>query len=265
MDAWRLILDPALTGSENMAVDEAILASARLEVDNLPTLRFYGWAAPTISVGYLQDAEPFTRFGLPVVRRMTGGRAVLHDMELTYSVVAGAADGVFSGGITPAYAMISRAIVAALADVGIEAFFTPSTRTVKRYKSPACFHSPSRYEILVDGKKLVGSAQRRYKDAFLQHGSILYDLDAGLNSRVFAGELLDRITWIKALGEVGLEALRGALVRRMAESLGAEFSIGSLSPSERKFKNELVDNKYSDDGWNLYRGRTDNNMVGYGT
>ena len=265
MDAWRLILDPALSGAENMAVDEAILASARLGGAAEPTLRFYGWAEPTISVGYLQDAAPFTRFGLPVVRRITGGRAVLHDMELTYSVAASSGSRVFSSGITPAYAMISRAIIAALADLGIEVSFTPAPRAVKKYKSSACFHSPSRYEILAGGKKLVGSAQRRYKDAFLQHGSILYDLDAGLNARVFGGELADRITCVRALKEVALDALREALVRRMASSLGADFSLGGLSPSEHRLKNELVASKYSDDGWNRYRGRTDDNMVGYGT
>ena len=267
MDAWRLILDPDLAGPENMAIDEAILASARLDADSPPTLRLYGWARPTISVGHLQDAASFARLGLPVVRRITGGRAVLHDMELTYSVVASRSNGVFSGGITPAYAMISKAIIAALMDVGIDADFAPAKKGVKGYKSGACFHSPSRYEILVGGRKLVGSAQRRYKDAFLQHGSILYDLNAGLNARVFAGELAGRVACVRALKEVGLEELREIIVRRMAEALGAVFSIGGLTPSERSMKNELRANKYSDDGWNLHQGRTDLNinMVEYGT
>ena len=267
MEVWRLIIDPALDGPENMAVDEVILAAARSSETPPPTLRFYGWATPTISVGYLQDAGPFTRFGLPVVRRITGGRAVLHDMELTYSVVAGRANGVFSGGITSAYAMISKAIIAALGDVGIDASFSPAERALHGYRSSACFHSSSRYEILAGGRKLVGSSQRRYRDTFLQHGSILYDVDAGLNARVFEGELLDRITWIKALKEVELEDFREALVGRMAGSLGASFSVGGLTPSECRLKNELVANKYSDEGWNLYRGRANlkTNMVGYGT
>ena len=265
MDAWRLIIDPALDGPENMAVDEAILAAARSGSATLPTLRFYGWAAPTISVGYLQDAGPFTCFGLPVVRRITGGRAVLHDMELTYSVVAGEGSGVFSGGMTLGYAVISKAIVAALSDVGIDASFSPAKRALKGYKSSACFHSPSRYEILAGGRKLVGSSQRRYKDAFLQHGSILYDVDAGLNARVFEGELTGRITWIKAWSLVELEDFREALVERMAGALDASFSVGGLTPSECSLKNELAANKYSDDGWNLYRGRENINMVGYGT
>ena len=267
MDAWRLIIDPALDGPENMAADEAILAAARSRGAPLPTLRFYGWAAPTISVGYLQDSGPFTRFGLPVVRRITGGRAVLHDMELTYSVVAGRANGVFSGGIMPAYAMISKAIIAALSDVGIDASFSPAERAFKRYKSSACFHSPSRYEILAGGRKLVGSSQRRYKDVFLQHGSILYDVDAELNARVFEGELLDRITWIKALKEVELEDFREVLTQRMAGTLDASFSVGGLTPSERRLKEELLANRYSDEGWNHYRGRANlkTDMAGYGT
>ncbi len=267
MDAWRLIIDPALDGPENMAVDEAILAGARLGAPAPPTLRFYGWATPTISVGYLQDAAPFTSFGLPVVRRITGGRAVLHDMELTYSVVAGSSLAVFSGGIALAYAMISKAIIAALADVGIDADFSAADRSLKRHKSGACFHSPSRYEILAGGSKLVGSSQRRYKDAFLQHGSILYDVDAGLNERVFGGELLDRVAWIKALSRVGLEELRAAITRRMAEALNASFSIQPLTPSERRLKKKFIAEKYSAAGWNLYNGRANlkNNMVGYGT
>jgi lipoate-protein ligase A len=267
LETWRLIIDPALDGPENMAVDEAILAGARIGAAAAPTLRFYGWATPTISVGYLQDAAPFTSFGLPVVRRITGGRAVLHDMELTYSVAASRGSAVFSGGIASAYAMISKAIIAALADVGIDANFSATDRSLKRHKSGACFHSPSRYEILAGGRKLVGSSQRRYKDAFLQHGSILYDLDAGLNERVFGEELMDRVTCIKALNRVKIEELREAITLRMAESFNAAFSVQPLTPSERSLCEELVAEKYSSRGWNLYRGRANLNidMVEYGT
>jgi lipoate-protein ligase A len=256
LDRWRLIIDPPFEGPENMAVDEAILNGARLNGALRPTLRFYGWAQPTVSVGYLQDAAPFKRFGLPVVRRITGGRAVLHDMELTYSVVAGHAHAVFSGGITGAYAIISKIIVAALKDLGIDARFSPMHGGAKGHRSGACFHSPSRYEILVEGKKLVGSSQRRYKDIFLQHGSILFDVDTGLNARIFEDALLDKMVWIKALKAVELEDFREVLTRRMAEGLNASFDVLGLTASERYVKENLVANKYSEDSWNLSSGRT---------
>ncbi len=256
MDSWRLIIDPPLDGPENMAVDEAILSEARLNGALRPTLRFYGWALPTVSVGYLQDAAPFSCFGLPVVRRITGGRAVLHDMELTYSVVAGRAHAVFSGGITGAYAMISKIIVAALKDVGIDARFSPMYRRVDGQRSSACFHSPSSCEILVEGKKLVGSSQRRYKDIFLQHGSILFDVDTGLNARIFGDALMDKMVWVSALKAVELEDFREVLTRRMAEGLNASFDVRGLSASERCLKETLVANKYSKDSWNRCNGRT---------
>lgn len=249
-------MDPPLEGPENMAVDEAILNEARFNGALRPTLRFYGWALPTVSVGYLQDAAPFSCFGLPVVRRITGGRAVLHDMELTYSVVAGEANAVFSGGITGAYGIISKIIVAALKDVGIDACFSPMDRGANGPRSSACFHSPSRYEILVEGKKLVGSSQRRYKDIFLQHGSILFDVDTGLNARIFEDALLDKMVWIKALKAVDMEDFTKVLTRRMAEGLNASFDVEGLTASERYLKGDLLVNKYSEDSWNLCHGRT---------
>ncbi len=182
---WRLIVDPPFDGRTNMAIDEAISRALdmhggrpRLElkvaqgegVAVLPTLRLYGWKEPTISIGYGQDRERFAGSGLPVVKRITGGRAVLHDMEVTYSIITGADNRLFCSGIEGAYEEISGCIINALNDVGIDARFSPGIKGSKSVSRDACFYSPSRYEVMINGKKLVGSSQRRFKNAFIQHG-----------------------------------------------------------------------------------------------
>ena len=176
------MLDGDLPGHENMARDSSILRSLEEGVGE-PTVRLYGWSSPAISIGYLQGADPFRGLGLPVVRRVTGGRAVVHSSEVTYSVTGLIDSPLFSGGIMSAYSAISACIIAALKDAGVEADYSRGALEGKR--SEACFYSPSRYEVLVNGRKLVGSAQRRLKRAFLQHGSILMAIDEELNHRVF--------------------------------------------------------------------------------
>lgn len=249
LELWRLIIDPPMEGAENMAVDEAILAvSGRLT----PALRFYGWKRPTISIGCLQDPSPFIGAGLPIVRRITGGRAVIHDIELTYSVIAPSMHPLFSGGIMDAYRVISCCIRAALNDVGL--YTTVAARRPGGEKSKACFQTPSRFETLVEGKKLVGSSQRRFKDAFLQHGSILFGLNEDLNARVFGSGILEKTAYIRAFKPVEIGAFQDVLVKRFSEGFNAAFKESLLTDEETRLKEELVERKYSRDEWNLRRG-----------
>jgi lipoate-protein ligase A len=256
MDRWRLISDPPLTGAENMATDEAILR--RAPVEGLPALRLYSWTGPTISIGFRQDSAPYEKSGLPVVRRITGGRAVLHDAEITYSVAAGSDNPLFSGGITAAYAIISRCVAAALKDAGVPAEFAPhASRGAQRSGRDhgACFHTPSRYEVLAGGKKLVGSAQRRFKDVFLQHGSILLGIDERMSSRVFCPDLLARMTSVAEYTRITPEVLKGFLVKRLSEGLSVDFTQGGLTPEEERLKGILIGQKYARDEWNRGAGR----------
>ncbi|MBI5887340.1 MAG: lipoate--protein ligase family protein [Deltaproteobacteria bacterium] len=250
-DSWRLITDASKSGAENMAVDEAMVRGLEYRVQALPTLRLYGWSAPTISIGYLQDAGPFKDAGIPVVRRMTGGRAVLHDAELTYGVAAPSAHRLFAGGIMDAYRVISACIASALNDVGIDAGLSERKSAGGKAANPACFYAPSRYEVLVDGRKLAGSSQRRFKDAFIQHGSILFGLDEGLNSRLFGKDAVEKAAWVRAYKEVDTAAFSEKLISRMAEGFNASFELSALNETEDCLRQSLLECKYSKDEWNL--------------
>lgn len=248
MESWRLILDPDLEGPENMAQDEAILSAVDSGL-GLPTLRIYGWAAPTISIGFAQDPSRLLGHGLPIVRRVTGGRAVLHDNELTYSIVVPSSHPLFLEGITGAYSAISACISRALNDIGIKASFSRGTKDRSERKD-GCFFSASRHEILVDGKKLVGSSQRRFRNAFLQHGSILFGVDAGLNARLFGKGVVERMSWVGAHSKARRDDLRGALVSRFSEGLGASFAASTLSGQEIYLREGLLKEKYLSPLWN---------------
>ena len=181
---WRLLVTEACDGATNMAIDEA-LWRGRQAGASPPTLRFYGWAPPTVSLGYGQrldrhvDVEACRRLGVGVVRRPTGGSAIYHDgpeRELTYSVSATADDLGVSADLLDTYRWIARALVRGLRALGAAAEMVPTGRGLGR--DPAfCFARTGAYEIEVAGKKLVGSAQRRQGTSFLQHGAILLAVD----------------------------------------------------------------------------------------
>jgi len=234
MDKWRLIVDADLPGVENMARDEVLVMSAESGEAVLPVLRLYGWSEPTISIGYAQDAGLFGAVGLPVVRRITGGRAVLHGDEVTYSVAAPSSHPLFAGGITGTYSVISGCIVAALEDIGIAASLArPAGRGRGGGRSEACFHAPSRSEVLVDGGKLVGSSQRRFKRAFLQHGSILHAIDGAAHEKVFGPGVVERMACVSSFSPVGREGLRAALVKSFSAVLGVYFVEAGFTADER--------------------------------
>jgi lipoate-protein ligase A len=171
-------------------------------------------------------------FGLPVVRRITGGRAVVHSSEVTYSVTGLLSDPLFSGGIMSSYSVISSCIIAALKDAGVDASYSRGSAAGER--NEACFNSPSRYEVLVDGRKLVGSAQRRLKRAFIQHGSILMATDGEINCRVFGKALSMKMAGVSEFSSVSRQKLGELLVERFAQGLGATFKTSGLTADEMK-------------------------------
>jgi lipoate-protein ligase A len=177
MPRWRLLLTAPATGAENMALDEALMARARSTGEWV--VRVYSWSAPTLSFGRHQNAcaayDPTTlaAAGLAVVRRPTGGRAVLHDHEVTYSVTAPATD---AGALRESYARISRLLVDAIRSLGVTVEIANTSRAPRPDLTP-CFALPSPGELTANGRKLAGSAQWREHSALLQHGSILVDGD----------------------------------------------------------------------------------------
>ncbi|ELH8524978.1 lipoate--protein ligase family protein [Staphylococcus pseudintermedius] len=171
----------------NMALDEALLNFvSRGEID--PVVRFYTWNPPTLSIGYFQrlskeiDIEKVKEKGYGLVRRQTGGRGVLHDKELTYSVIVPEAHPDMPQTVTEAYRVISGGLLEGFKSLGFDAHFAvPRSKEerekLKQPRSSVCFDAPSWYELVVEGKKIAGSAQTRQKGVILQHGSILQDVD----------------------------------------------------------------------------------------
>jgi len=175
---WALMVEPVgRSGAENMAADEALLD--RVVRSGGAFLRLYRWDPPTLSIGRNQ---PNTFSDLPIVRRPTGGQAVWHEHELTYAAVAPIA---LFGSLRNAYCEIHTRLARAMRALGVEAVLAPAHPPIRPSAHPAsCFAMPVGGEILVGGRKLVGSAQVRRGDAFLQHGSILL---AGSQEKVSAG------------------------------------------------------------------------------
>ena len=163
---WRLLYTPPSSGAWNMAVDESILEHIH-RGESLPTLRLYSWNPPCLSLGHAQsfadvDVKRLQANGWEVVRRVTGGRAILHTDELTYSVTGGADEPVLAGGVLESYNRLAQALLFAIRELGLpveikEHISEPATLNL----NPVCFEVPSTYEITVEGKKLIGSAQSR--------------------------------------------------------------------------------------------------------
>jgi lipoate-protein ligase A len=174
---WRLIIDGPRTGEKNMERDRRLLDEL-VAGDRPATLRFYAWRPACISLGVGQkkemlDLAAVSRAGLDVVRRPTGGQALLHDREITYSVVASQQDPVVGGTLMQSYHAISQALLDGLAVLGVDGQGAPGEPRPARGVTPVCFASASADEVLVAGRKLIASAQWRSRGAFLQHGSLL--------------------------------------------------------------------------------------------
>ena len=194
MQEWRVIEDEPKDGESNMAIDRAILASCELGLIP-PTLRLYSWEKPTMTVGYAQDflkevdVNKCRNLGVQIVRRPTGGRALLHDHEVTYSFTAPIPHSIFPPSLLGAHKTIARALVEGLKEIGVNdatlALGEERDKDYGAFHSPSCLSSINHFEIEVHGAKLVGSAQRRTKRAFLQHGSILLSLERTLLNSLF--------------------------------------------------------------------------------
>jgi lipoate-protein ligase A len=236
MSMWRFIDSGPAPAVQNMAVDEGLLRDA-VTPGALPVLRFYTWSPAAVSLGRFQDkeravnAEACRQRGFDIVQRITGGRAVLHCDELTYSIIARSDSALFPNDILGTYRVIAAGLLAGLRELGIAAeMVSRSGRHAGMVKSvsqePACFSSPSWYEILVKGRKIIGSAQRRVGGAFLQHGSILIGYDHALEAEVIpGGGMQDAVTCIRAeMGrEVGPGEVKRAFREGFARALGMKF------------------------------------------
>jgi len=264
---WRLLKTGLADGATNMAIDEAILWAVA-EGESRPTLRFYGWQPPCLSIGYSQsmqgevDIGRCRESGTDFVRRPTGGRSILHADELTYSVVAPQAEPRVAGGVIESYRRLSAGLVAGLRALGVDASqaLSPSPPV----QSAACFDAPSNYEITVGGKKLLGSAQVRKKRVVLQHGSLPLEGDIACifdflkvssdeRREKLNRELRARATSLElALGHsVPFKEVARHLAAGFAQALNLQLIPGQLSEHELALAEKLRREKYATREWNF--------------
>lgn len=260
--SWRLLVTEPLDGATNMAMDEALLR-ARVRSSGPPTVRFYAWQPATVSLGYAQpldetvDRGRCAALGIGLVRRPTGGSAILHESperEVTYSVVGRGGDFPGADDVLETYRVLGRGLAAGLGRLGVLAELAPLVRDRAGGGPPAfCFRRTGAYEITAGGRKLAGSAQRRQRGAFLQHGSVLLDADPGRLRAVFpreAAPMTALTTLAEALGRTSsFSAVVDALTAGFAEVLGAPLVPGGLSPDETALVDELVARKYGTEAW----------------
>jgi len=257
---WRLLLDPPEAGAWNMAVDEVLLDGVAAG-SAPPTLRFYQWAPPCLSLGYFQafdvvDVAGCRSLGVDIVRRPTGGRAILHDRELTYSVALPLRLLGENGGVLPSYHRLSLALERGLNRLGVPVVLAPETAVQPAADhGPVCFDRPSAHEILFDGRKLVGSAQVRRATAILQHGSIL--IEPRIDRLVAClrllegptGRIEDGVAGLAEVGDFEPARIASALADAFAEEFGAPLVLAELRPDERQVAEALVASKYQAVAW----------------
>jgi lipoate-protein ligase A len=259
METWRLIEDGVLDGHLNMATDQAILTACG-EGKAPPTLRLYGWMKPTLTVGYTQnsdrdvDLNRCSALGIPVVQRPTGGRALLHEKELTYSLAAPIPHPRFPANLSDAFCVVSKALLLSLNELGIhDAKMTKPERASSSGRSPSCFSTLNHHEITVNNKKLIGSAQRRTSHSFLQQGSVWIDCDRELMNSLFQFDTLKgrennlEILWHSTISlnqrcnrEVGFQEVARAFKAGFQKNFPVQWRAEKLSPYEVELRDRVL-------------------------
>ncbi|MXW06039.1 MAG: lipoate--protein ligase family protein [Gemmatimonadetes bacterium] len=267
----RVLSTPGCSAAYNMAVDEVLMDACRRDAEML-TLRVYSWHPPAVSIGYGQDAEKeidpgqCERYGIDLVRRITGGRAVLHDQELTYSLVAPESHPALEGRSGVLLRAVSEALVETLKHFDIPAEPAMEGRCGSGGNDDVCFTATGRYEITVAGRKLAGSAQRRSRGVVLQHGSVLL----GRGHRRLAllmpaheperRETIARLLNHRTVSVAELipdlptfEEWTDRLSRSMLDRLNVEGRTDVLDAEERRMAESLVRTRYANAHWTYRR------------
>lgn len=260
---WRLIDSGPLDAAYNMALDEALAFSVRTG-QSPPTLRLYTWQSPSVSIGRFQRINSINHTlccqrHIPLVRRPTGGRAVLHASELTYSFSAPATVAPFSGGLWESYHLLASAFSRAFTLLGL----SPSLHDKKKspqHRSPVCFSAPSYGEFTVNGRKCIGQAQRHWAGnsaGLLQQGSLPLDIDYAEIAEFFGGapgEHASAMVGIRELlPDVTLEGLKLAVRQGFEVQFGASLAQGAPSAQEIALADRLEREKYLAPAWTAQR------------
>lgn len=267
-EGWRLILSKPLAGAENMALDEAILEAVGAG-DSAPTFRLYAWNPPCLSLGFSQkiadvDKKLLSEQGWDLVRRPTGGRAILHTDELTYSIHAPANYPHLQGDVLSSYRYLSKGLLKGLELMGVETEVQPSRQPTDTDKpdDPVCFLAPSAYEITHGGKKLLGSAQTRRKNSILQHGTLPLTGDIARICEVLvyddeptrqqaARQVLDRAATLEYASAriVSWGDAAQAMVEGLASALGIGFTEAPATTAELRRAETLASERYQNSTW----------------
>jgi lipoate-protein ligase A len=275
-ETWRLLIDPASDGPSNMAIDEAILDLIG-DGESPPTLRFYEWRSLWVSLGSGQsftdlDPRALSDRGWQLVRRASGGTAVLHAGQVGYSLILPSTHPIWGGDLAASYERLAEPLRLALSRLGIDAEAAyPSRRSVATKTIPTlaeriCFAGLGPHELTVKNRKIVGNSQIRRRLASTQHGVIqlaggqaeLADVLAGLDDdqkSIVVAYLRDRVGSIEDVvgRSVTSSDLRDAIVAGFDERLGIEFAPDRLSAEERALADTLRSEKYGHDGWTYRR------------
>ena len=261
--AWRLIDTGPLSGRENMAIDEALFrcfdpASSR------PVLRLYGWQPPALSLGRFQkaaadlDLDRCRADNLTIVRRITGGGAIYHADELTYSLVCGPSQIPAATSVKESFRVLTGFLLGLYRALGLQAAYAADLAPAGSrlgQRTPLCFAGKESYDILVNNRKLGGNAQRRSRAVIFQHGSIPLQnrVQQGLHYLTVRPQGIEQAS--TCLVDQGIaadgEQLKQALVGQFEAQLGASLQVGDLTVEERALSRRLAAGKYGEDRWNL--------------
>lgn len=270
METWYLLDTKHEEAHINMAIDEALLLwHSKNEIP--PTLRFYGWKKPSLSIGHFQnvdktiDLSGLKQHNCQLVRRLTGGSAVLHDDELTYSIIVSEEHPKIPSTVNEAYYELTKGILLGYKYLGVQAQFAMPQTHLRKERTAVCFEKPAIYELLADGKKLSGNAQTRQHGVLLQHGSIPLSFDIDMLFDLFKynsedirqrqkKKFLHRATSIKELTkkDYTYDDLREAFTKAFKNTLNVKFEKFELSKKQWAFIFELAERKYKTDKWNMF-------------
>lgn len=269
-ETWLYLDSGSLDAATNMALDEALI-HWHSKGDIPPTLRFYGWKKPSLSVGHFQNVEKTINFdgidkhGCDFVRRLTGGSAVLHDDELTYSIVVSESHPKIPKSVNQAYFVLAQGILQGYRNLGIEADFSlPDIKN--RERTAVCFETPAIYEMIVDGKKLTGNAQTRKNGVLLQHGSIpisfniemLFDLFLFPSEKVRERQKQRFVEKAISINDItgkehNYQSVRDAFLTGFEHSLNIETKPFMLCDKQWDYVRYLAKTKYRSKAWNEKR------------
>lgn len=270
-DTWYFLDSGECSPELNMAIDEALL-NWHSQGKIPPVLRFYTWKPAGLSVGYFQkikgkiDVDAVKRQGFGIVRRLTGGRAVLHENELTYSVIVSEKHEAMPPTVTEAYRVLSQGLLEGFHNLNIQAEFSIPEGKLQQTGSAVCFDQPSWYELIVEGRKAAGSSQTRQKGVILQHGSIPIDIDDTklFDLFIYPNERVKERAR-KAFGHkaaaihdvtnqtLTLNDIKQAFHSGFQKGLNINLQPFELSESQLEEVYDILNNKYLNDEWTYSR------------